>query len=290
MSHVSPAYAYQYRSATGTDEEYVNRLIGELEAEFWRIGPGNVVAFVAEPVVGATSGCVASPKGYFPAVRRLCDKYGILLILDEVMCGMGRTGRMFAFEEDDVVPDMVTIGKGLGGGYAQIAAVLVGKRIVDVLRQGTCAFNHGHTYQAHPVSCASALAVQRIVCRDKLVDRCAGMGKLLESLLRRALEGSKYVGDIRGRGLFWAVEFLKDRKTKKSFDRTMGFGLRVQQAAFERGVAVYSGSGTVDGIEGDNVWLAPPFTVTEKNLREIVDVLREAYDSQEKYVDRLDYK
>jgi adenosylmethionine-8-amino-7-oxononanoate aminotransferase len=184
----------------------------------------------------------------------------------------------------------VTIGKGLGGGYAPIAAVLVGKKVVDVLRQGTSVFNHGHTYQAHPASCATALAVQRIVRREKLVDRCAAMGRVFEVFLRNALEGCKYVGDIRGKGLFWTVEFVKDKKTKKSFDQTIGFGLRVQKAAFERGVAVYRGGGTVHGIEGDHVLLAPPYTVMEENLREVVEVLREAYDSQETYVDRLEWK
>lgn len=285
VSNVSPAYAYQYKIATETETEYATRLVDELEVEFLRIGPGNVVAFVAEPVVGATSGCVAAPKGYFPAIRKLCDKYGILLILDEVMCGMGRTGTYFAFEQDDVVPDMVTVGKGLGGGYAPIAALLVGKKVIDVLRRGNHAFNHGHTYQAHPVSCAAALAVQRIVHREKLVERCAAMGKVLENLLRSAFEGCKYVGDIRGRGLFWAIEFVEDKESKASFDRVIGFGWRVHQAALELGVAVYPGAGTVNGVEGDNVLLAPPYTVAEETLMTMVNVLRQAYDSQEEYVD-----
>jgi len=288
VSQVSPAFAYQYKSSTETDDDYVKRLVKELEVEFLRIGPENVVAFVAEPVVGATSGCVASPKGYFPAVRKLCDKYGILLMLDEIMCGLGRTGTYFAFEQDDVIPDIVTVGKGLGGGYAPIAAVLIHKKIVDVLRQGSSAFNHGHTYQAHPVSCATALAVQQTVQREKLVERCAAMGKILETLLRKAFVGCEYVGDIRGRGLFWGIEFVRDKASKTSFGSATKFGLRVQQAAFDLGVAVYPGRGTVDGFRGDHVLIAPPYTVTAEQLTHIVQVLKQAYDLQKEYFDRIE--
>lgn len=287
VSYVSPAYAYQYRGDGETDSAYCQRLVAEIETEFLRIGPEKIVSFIAEPVVGATAGCVASPRGYFPAIRKLCDKYGILLHLDEVMCGMGRTGTYFAFEQDGVVPDIVTVGKGLGGGYAPIAAVLVSKKIIDVLRRGTSAFNHGHTYQAHPVTCATALAVQNIVRREGLIEQCAVRGRSLERLLRETFSDCKYVGDIRGRGLFWALEFVKDRKEKSTFPKDLKFGLRVQHAAFELGVAVYPGSATVDGVNGDHVLIAPPYTVTDAELRMIVTVLKEAYDSQEAYVEEL---
>ncbi|TVY46500.1 putative aminotransferase [Lachnellula occidentalis] len=285
VSFVAPAYAYQYAHASESEAEYCTRLIAEIEAEFHRLGPQNIIAFVAEPVVGATAGCVAAPKGYFPAIRKLCDEHGVLLMLDEVMCGMGRTGTYFAFEQESVVPDIVTVGKGLGGGYAPIAAVLISGKIIDVLRAGTSAFNHGHTYQAHPVTCATALAVQNIVRREGLVERCADMGRLLEKLLRETFSASKYVGDIRGRGLFWALEFVEDRRTKSTFDKSVGFGLRVQQAAFERGVAVYPGGGTVDGVSGDHVLIAPPYNVSEVDLRIIVDTLKAAYVSIERYID-----
>lgn len=200
---------------------------------------------------------------------------------------MGRTGTFFAFEQESVIPDILTIGKGLGGGYAPIAGILVHQKVISVLRSGSSAFNHGQTYQAHPVSCAAALKVQQIIRRDKLVQRCAKMGRLLESLLREALGRCKYVGDIRGRGLFWGVEFVRDRETKTPFESEIGFGLRMQQAALEMGVAVYPGAATIDGQRGDHVLISPPYTVSEEELASIVDVLRKAYDSQEAYIDKL---
>ena len=285
VSHVSPAYAYQYRLAEESEEQYVTRLAGELDAEFQRLGPETVIAFVAEPIVGATSGCVPAPPGYFRSVREICDRYGILLILDEVMCGIGRSGSFFALEQEDVVPDIMTIGKGLGGGYAPIAGVLVSEKVVDGLRNGTGMFNHGQTYQAHPLTCASALAVQKIIKRDNLVERCKERGHFLERELRGALEGRKYVGNIRGRGLFWGIEFVQNQETKGSFDPKVEFGYRVQRKAFDLGVAIYPGAATVDGVRGDHVLVAPPYTVTEAELREIVLVVREAYDSVEQDID-----
>lgn len=290
ISHVSPAFAYHYQHPSESESAYIARLASELEAEFQRLGPSNVIAFVAEPVVGATLGCTPAPKGYFKAIRQICDRYGILLILDEVMCGVGRTGTFFAFEQEDVVPDIMTIGKGLGGGYAPIAAVLVHKKIVNVLRDGTGGFNHGHTYQAHPLTCAIALSVQKIVKRDRLVERCMEMGKLLEMYLRRELEGCKYVGDIRGRGLFWGVEFVRDKATKESFEPTLGFGLKVQLRALEFGVAIYPGAATVDGVRGDHVIVAPPYTVSEVELGDITRVVRAAYDVEEAAFDRVEAK
>lgn len=287
VSHVSPAYAYQYKLAAESEDQYCDRLIAEIETEFQRIGPQKVIAFVAETVVGATAGCVFAPKGYFSAIRKICEKYGILLVLDEVMCGTGRTGTFFAFEQENVVPDMVTIGKGLGGGYAPISAVLIHKKIVDVLRRGTSTFNHGHTYQAHPVLCATALAVQRIIRREQLIARCQAMGEILASLLLDAFSTCKYVGDIRGRGLFWAIEFVKNKDDRSTFDPSIKFGTRVQHGAFELGVALYPGSGTVDGVNGDHILIAPPYTIKETELKTIVKVLKEAYDLQEKFIDTV---
>ena len=276
VSHVSPAFAYHYKDDSESEEEFTARLLVELEEEFLRVGPNKVAAFIAETVVGATSGCVAAPAGYFKGVRELCDKYGIIMILDEIMCGVGRTGTFFAFEQEGVAPDIMTIAKGLGGGYAAIAGVLINRRVVDVLRQGSAAFNHGHTYQAHPISCAAALAVQKIIRRDDLVERCAKMGMILEGMLREELGDCMSVGDIRGRGLFWGVEFVKNRASKAPFDPVAKFGLMVQQLAFEKGVALYPGSATIDGVKGDHILLAPPFTVTEDQLRTICRTLREA--------------
>jgi adenosylmethionine-8-amino-7-oxononanoate aminotransferase len=282
VSAVSPAFAYRYKNLNETLERFTQRLLAEIEEEFLRVGAHKIIAFVAETMVGATSGCVAPPPGYFKGVRALCDKYGILLILDEIMCGTGRTGTYFAFEQEGVEPDIVTLAKGLGGGYTAIAGIFIHKKVVDVLRHGSKAFSHGHTYQAHPVSCATALAVQRIVRRDGLVARCNILGKTLEKLLRHGLQDCRSVGDIRGRGLFWAVEFVQDRASREPFDPKIGFGKEVQEAAFRRGVALYPGSGTIDGVRGDHVMLAPPFTTTEEQLGVIVNALREAIISQEK--------
>ncbi|KAK2006846.1 aminotransferase class-III [Colletotrichum eremochloae] len=281
VSYVSPAYAYQYRRRDETEAEFTARLLAEIEAEFQRVGPGNVIAFVAETVVGATAGCVAAPAGYLAGVRRICDEHGALLILDEIMCGTGRTGTFFAFEQEGVVPDIVTVAKGLGGGYSPIAGVLMHEKVVTALRQGSNAFSHGHTYQAHPIACAAALAVQKIVRRDHLVARCAQLGKRLEAMLRSELSGCRSVGDIRGRGLFWGVEFVKDRETKETFDPKTRFGLRVQERAFEKGVALYPGAGTVDGSRGDHVLLAPPFTTTDEQLKVVCRVFREAVEEIE---------
>ncbi|OAP60648.1 hypothetical protein AYL99_05650 [Fonsecaea erecta] len=287
VSWVTPAYAYQYSDwrRGQSEEEFAQALVDELDAHFQAIGPEKVVAFIAEPLVGATSGCTPAPRGYFRGVRRVCDKYGVLLILDEVMSGMGRTGTLFAFEQEDVVPDLVTVGKGLGGGYAPVAGVLIHKKIVDVLRAGSSSFNHGHTYQAHPVGCAAALAVQQILRRDGLVENVARLHRVVYGLLVDALGPAKYVGDIRGRGLFWGIEFVRDKSSRESFAPHVGFGARFQALAFDLGVAVYPGSSTVDGTRGDHAILSPPYNVTEDELRKIVDVMKAAYDRLEKEVD-----
>ncbi|KAJ5812683.1 hypothetical protein N7474_008984 [Penicillium riverlandense] len=285
VSYVSPAYAYRGQRENESESSYVARLIGELDDEFQRIGPNRIVAFFAETVVGATAGCVLPPQGYFTAVQGLCNQYGILLVLDEIMCGMGRTGSYFAFEQENVQPDIVTIGKGLGGGYAPVAGVLISKKVIDVLRQGSSGFNHGHTYQAHPVSCATALAVQRILHRDRLVERCAAMGSQLETLLRSTFQGCKYVGDIRGRGLFQAIEFVADRKDKKPLRPSLLFATKVQQATFHRGVAVYPGPVTTEGSDGDHVLIAPPYNISAEDISIIVKALKEAYDEVEAQVD-----
>jgi adenosylmethionine-8-amino-7-oxononanoate aminotransferase len=191
---------------------------------------------------------------------------------------MGRTGTYFAFEQEDIQPDIVTIGKGLGGGYAPIAGMLINRRVVDALKNGSSTFNHGQTYQAHPTSCATALAVQNVIKRDQLVARCALQGRKLSQLLWNTFDGCKYVGDIRGRGLFWGLEFVHDKTTRMPFPKSMAFGLQVQHEAFAMGVAVYPGAGTVNGWEGDHVLMAPPYTVSDDELVVIVSTLKKAYD------------
>ncbi|RFU80301.1 ornithine aminotransferase [Trichoderma arundinaceum] len=283
VSFVSPAYAYHGQLDTETEEQYASRLVQELDDEFQRLGPETVIGFVAETVGGATAACITPPKGYFEGVRKVCDRYGILLILDEIMCGSGRTGTFFAFEQDgDIRPDLLTLGKGLGGGYAPIAGVLVGQKVVDVLRRGTASFVHGHTYQAHPVSCAAGLAVHRVMKRDNLVAKCFEKGALLEKRLRAAFADAKYVGEIRGRGLFLGVEYVQDKASKRPFKPEVKFGKRVHEAAHRRGLAVYPGSGTIDGVNGDHSILAPPLTITEEELEELVKLYKEAYDSVER--------
>jgi adenosylmethionine-8-amino-7-oxononanoate aminotransferase len=219
-----------------------------------------------------------APKGYWSAVQVLCDKHDILLHVDEIMCGMGRTGSYFAFEQESITPDIVTIGKGLGGGYAPIAGMLVNNRIIEVLRKGTSSFNHGHTFQAHPVSCAIALRIQQIVTRERLVERSKEKGEKLMKLLEDAFAGAAYVADIRGRGLFRTVEFMQDPKSKKPFAKEIGFGAMVQLATFDLGVAVYPGAGTVDGVLGDHVLVSPPYNLSDKELEITVSTLKKAYE------------
>ena len=275
---LGPCYAYQYKLDEENDEAYVDRLLREVDEEFQRIGAENVIAFVAETMGGATAACILPLPGYLTGIRQICSKYGALLILDEIMCGVDRTGSFFAWEQEKVVPDIMTIGKGLGGGYIPISAVLVHEDIVTVFEEGTGAFVHGHTFQAHPVACAGALAVQRILKRENLVQQCKCQGILLEEVLRKDLGDAEFVGEIRGRGLFWGIEFVRDRSTKEAFDLKLKFGFAVQQAAFDLGVAVYPGAGTTDGIRGDHVIIAPPFTITEPEVMTIVQTVKRAYE------------
>lgn len=277
VSHVSPCFPYRYQRASEDTNAYVRRLAEELENEFQRIGPSKVIAFFAETVGGATSGCVVPAPGYFEAMSKVCKRHGALLILDEIMCGLGRTGYRFAWEAEGIVPDIVTVGKALGAGYAPVSAILIHQHIVETLKAGSGAFNHGQTFQAHALSCAAALAVQKVVKRDNLFKRSALMGNRLGLLLHQYFDDAIHVGDIRGRGLFWALEFVQDRASKKSFNARLKFGYRVQARALSQGVAIYPGSGTIDGINGDHVLIAPAFTILEDELELIVLTLFQAY-------------
>ena len=218
FSHVTPAFAYHEKRDSESEVDFVARLAAELETEFQRLGPENVAAFIAEPVVGATAGCVPAPEGYFRAVREICDRHGALLILDEVMCGMGRTGTRHAWEQEGIAPDIQAIAKGLGGGYQPIGAMLASGRIVDAIRDGSGAFQHGHTYLAHPLACAAALEVQRVIDDEQLLDRVKTLGTQLERRLTERFGNHRHVGDIRGRGLFQAIELVADRATRTPFD------------------------------------------------------------------------
>ncbi|MCO5100182.1 MAG: aspartate aminotransferase family protein [Burkholderiaceae bacterium] len=279
VAHVSPCYEYRDRRAGESAEAYGRRLVDELGARIDALGGENVIAFVAETVGGATAGALAPVPGYFRGIRDLCDRHGILLILDEVMCGMGRTGTLHACEQEGIAPDLMTIAKGLGGGYQPIGAVLVQSRIVQAFARGSGFFQHGHTYLGHPVACAAALAVQRVIRRDGLLAACRSMGQALDARLHERFGAHPQVGDIRGRGLFRAIELVADRRTKQSFDPAMKLHARIRQQAMSRGLLVYPMGGTIDGQRGDHVLLAPPFTVSASEIDAIVERLGEALDA-----------
>ncbi len=279
VTHVSPCYAYRDQRPDETAEQYGQRLVRELEETIERLGPQNVMAFVAETVGGATAGVLTPVPGYFKGVRELCDRHGILLILDEVMCGMGRTGTLHACEQEGVVPDLLTIAKGLGGGYQPIGAVLAQSRIVDAMREGSGLFQHGHTYLGHAVACAAALAVQQVIERDDLLARTRALGQHMHERLDALLGSHPHVGDIRGRGLFWGVELVADRSTRQWFDPALRLHARIKAEAMARGLMVYPMGGTVDGHAGDHVLLAPPFISTEADIDEIVGTLCAAIDA-----------
>ncbi len=277
-SHVAPCHAYRYRAPGESDEEYGRRAADELEAEILRLGPETVMAFMAEPVVGATLGAVPPVPGYFRRIREICDRYGILLILDEVMCGMGRTGTLFACEQDGVAPDIVTIAKGLGAGYVPIGAMLCSGRIHDAIAAGSGSFQHGHTYHAHPLAAAGARAVLAAILERDLLARVRRQGETLAAALGARFGQHAHVGDIRGRGLFRGLELVADRDGKTPFDPDLKLHARVKAAALEEGLICYPAGGTVDGARGDHVLLAPPYIVTEAEIGEIVDRLGRAID------------
>ncbi|MFZ6045328.1 aspartate aminotransferase family protein [Pseudomonas sp. CR3202] len=273
VSHVSPCYAYREQRADETPEALGIRLAAELEAEILNLGAENVMAFIAEPVVGATLGAVPAVPGYFKRVREVCDRHGVLLILDEVMCGMGRTGTLFAAEQEGISADLITVAKGLGAGYQPIGATLVSGRIVDAIRQGSGFFQHGHTYIGHATACAAALAVQKSIEERQLLPRVRQLGAALQTRLRERFADHPHVGDIRGRGLFQGLELVQDRASKAPFDPARKLHARVKKAAMAHGLMCYPMGGTLDGRSGDHVLLAPPFILEEPHLDELVHKL-----------------
>jgi adenosylmethionine-8-amino-7-oxononanoate aminotransferase len=276
--HIEPCFAYRCQAPGESEEQYGLRAAEALERQILELGPETVLAFVAETVVGATAGAVPPSKGYFKRVREICDQYGVLLILDEVMCGMGRTGTLHACEQEGIAPDLMTIAKGLGGGYEPIGAVLLSRNIYDAFARGSGFFQHGHTYMAHPLACAAGLAVQETIRRDNLLANVRDMGALLRRRLSERFGNHAHVGDIRGRGLFQAIELVEDRLTKAPFDPARKLHAKVKKAAMARGLMVYPMGGTIDGQTGDHVLLAPPFIVTSAQIDEIVDRLAGALD------------
>jgi len=277
--HIDPCYAYRLQEPDESDEAYAARAAQQLEDKILELGADEVIAFVAETVVGATSGAVPPVADYLKRIRAICDRYGVLLILDEVMCGMGRTGTLHACEQDGVAPDLMTIAKGLGGGYQPVGAVLLSDRVFDAFANGSGFFQHGHTYMAHPMAAAAGLAVQHVIRQENLLANVVAMGAELESQLTDRLGNHHHVGDIRGRGLFRGVELVADRASKQPFDPKLRLNALVKREAMARGLMVYPMGGTIDGHLGDHVLLAPPFIVDRADITRIVERLGDAIDA-----------
>ncbi|NIA70195.1 aspartate aminotransferase family protein [Pelagibius litoralis] len=277
-SHIAPCYAYRHQAADETEEAYGLRAADALEVEIQRVGPETVAGFIAEPVVGATAGVVPPAPGYFKRIREICDRHGILLILDEVMCGMGRTGSLYACEQDGIAPDILTCAKGLGGGYQPIGAVLASQSIYDTIAEGSGAFEHGFTYIGHATACAAALAVQQTIETDDLLANVRRQGTALREALDARFGNHHHVGDIRGRGLFIGLELVAERASKEPFDPDLKINAKIKQRAMAEGLICYPGGGTADGRRGDHVLLAPPFIIGPDHIAELVDKLGRAVD------------
>ncbi|KAF8451228.1 pyridoxal phosphate-dependent transferase [Terfezia claveryi] len=284
VGRVSACNVYRELGKDESMEGYIARLAQELEDEFQRLGPQNVCAFVAEPVVGAALGCMPAVPGYFEAMQAVCHRHGALLIFDEVMCGMGRTGTLHAWEQEGVVPDIQAVGKCLGSGYGTISALLINERIVSALKEGSGLFAHGQTYQAHPLACAAALEVQCVVRDDNLLANTRSMGAYLGRLLNQRLGDHPNVGDIRGRGLMWGIEFVANKITKEPLDSGLCVSKRIHDRGLRKGydICIFAATGSADGIMGDHILLTPPFIVQKGDVEMIVDrVRRVVYDEFE---------
>ena len=277
--HIAPCYAYRDRRADETDVAYGERVADELDAKITELGAGTVIGFVAEPVVGATAGALAPVPGYFKRIREICDRHGVLLILDEVMCGMGRTGSLFACEQDGVSPDLLIAAKGLGAGYQPIGALFVSGDIYDTIVGGSGFFQHGHTYMGHATGCAASLAVQQVIHDDNLLDNVKRQGATLMRRLAERFGNHAHVGDIRGRGLLIGIELVADRSSKTPFDPSLKLNARVKSNAMARGLMCYPSGGTIDGKQGDHILIAPPFIVTAPDIEMIVERLGDAVDA-----------
>ena len=278
-SHIPPCYAYREQHDGESDADYGLRAANALEAQIEKVGPDKVLAFIAEPVVGATAGAVPPAPGYFKRIREICDKHGVLLILDEVMCGMGRTGSLYACAQEGISPDILTIAKGLGAGYQPVGAMLCSAAIYEAIENGTGFFQHGHTYMGHPTACAGALAVVNKMIGENLPERVKQKGEVLRRKLEERFGQHPHVGDIRGRGLFMGLELVADRDTKTPFDPKLGVNKIVKKAAFEAGLICYPMGGTIDGRSGDHILLAPPFIIEDSQLNELVEKLAKGIEA-----------
>ncbi|WP_443643330.1 aspartate aminotransferase family protein [Candidatus Levibacter sp. Uisw_134_01] len=277
-SLISPCYPYRHQTQDETELEYGLRVANELEEEIINLGSENVMAFIAETVVGATAGALTPVSGYFKRVREICDKYDVLLILDEVMCGMGRTGSLFACDDEDVVPDILTVAKGLGAGYQPIGAMICQNFIYDAIANGSGFFQHGHTYLGHPVACAASLSVLNKLVNENFSSQVKEKGQYLQKNLELHLGQNQFVGDIRGRGLFRGIEIVKDRSTKEPFQKKLNIAGKIKKQALDIGLICYPMQGTVDGSKGDHILIAPPFIINESEINEISTKLKSTID------------
>lgn len=270
---IAPCYAYRHQLAGESVDAYAERSAAELEAEIQRAGPGRVAAFIAEPVVGATLGAVAAVPGYFERIQATCRRHGVLLIADEVMCGMGRTGSRYASSGFGLEPDMVTVAKGVAGGYQPLGALIVHRRVYELVTSDRGHFVHGHTYSGHALACAAGLAVQRVLKEEALIERVPVLGAQVMAALTEAFGAHPHVGDIRGKGLLIGVELVESRETREPFPAERGVAQAIKKTAMAEGLICYPGSGTADGVKGDHILLAPPYTWTDKEVTELTDKL-----------------
>jgi adenosylmethionine-8-amino-7-oxononanoate aminotransferase len=277
--HIGPCYPYRHRAAGETLEAYGQRTANELEAKIQELGPGNVAAFMAETVVGSSIGTQPPAPGYFKRIREICDAHGVLLILDEVMCGMGRTGTRFAFEQEGIVPDMVALAKGLSAGYAPFGALILADKIHRAIETGSKAVMHGHTFMGHALGCTAALAAQRYIDDNNLLQAVQEHGAYLERKLKERFGQHPNVGDIRGRGLFWSLELVSDRNTQTPYPQPLGLANKIKDGAMANGLICYPMGGVADGRAGDVVMLSPPFIVTDAEIDLIVEKLAATLDT-----------
>lgn len=276
MCHIDACHYWRWGHRGESAEQYGQRMANQLEAKIIELGADNVAAFIAEPVVGATMGAVSAPAGYFKRIREICNQYGVLLILDEVMCGMGRTGKWFASEFEDIDPDIVCIAKGLGAGVQPLGAMLCSNKVYSAIEHGSGFFQHGHTYLGHAAACAAGVAVLNEIEQQHLLSNVSSMGSQLLAALNDRFAEHPQVGDIRGRGLFTGLELVADREDKSAFDPTLGVHAKIKKQAFENGLMIYPMGGTIDGRHGDHILIAPPFIINEDNIIELVDKLNKS--------------
>ncbi|MFT5520829.1 MAG: adenosylmethionine-8-amino-7-oxononanoate aminotransferase [Enterobacterales bacterium] len=270
---ISACYEYRLKKESESSYEFGQRTANELESKILELGADNVAAFFAETVVGATVGAVPAVDGYFKRIREICDQYGVMLILDEVMCGIGRTGSMFAYEVEGIIPDMVTSAKGLGAGYQPIGALLCQGYITDAIREGSGFFQHGHTFMGHATAVAGSLATLNYIKNNELLAKVNVRGEQLRQSLRAKLNAHPHVGDIRGRGLFVGIELVTNKQTKAPFDTSLKLNKLIKATAMEQGLMCYPMGGTIDGQNGDHILLAPAFIVSESQIEEIATII-----------------